>query len=114
MTQTIQEDRDVTLEEFWYNLAEWSNRTFGYEHDRGPVGPLRHLAKEVQETLDQPTELIEYADMLHLIFDACRRAGYSYDDLRHAAAYKLSVNQHRLWPKPTSDEPVEHIRDSAP
>ena len=42
-----------SLEDFWNELDEWSSRTFGPTAHRGPIGPLKHLAKEVQETLDE-------------------------------------------------------------
>jgi hypothetical protein len=29
------------------DVAEWSNKTFGNEEARGPIGPLKHLVKEV-------------------------------------------------------------------
>lgn len=97
---------------FWKALEEWSTATFGTAQERGPVGPLKHLAKEVNECLAAPGDLEEYADLLFLVFDAARRAGFSYIDLETAAWQKLAKNERRTWPKPTSDEPVEHVRES--
>lgn len=102
---------NLSLEEFWDAHAEWSQATFGSDQERGPAGPLKHLAKEVNEALANPTDIEEYADCLFLIFDATRRAGFTYEDLRIAVNEKLKVNKARKWQKPTNaDEPVEHVR----
>lgn len=99
------------MESFWNAQAEWSRATFGSDTERGPQGPLKHLRKEVDEVLANPHDLEEYADLLFLVFDATRRAGFSYLDLDNAAWMKLEKNKQRVWSKPTTDDPVEHIRD---
>ena len=96
---------------FWDELGAWSQATFGKDEDRGPQGPLKHLKKEADECLENPGDLEEYADLVFLAFDACRRAGFTYWDLEEAIFNKLDKNKKRTWPKPTSDEPVEHIRE---
>jgi hypothetical protein len=95
---------------------EWSQETFGESSQRGPTGPLKHLekeAKEAYEEKDRGKRLEEYADCLHLIFDAVDRDGYSLSDLMTAAEQKLEKNRLRNWQKPTTDEPVEHVRDDS-
>lgn len=99
------------LSQFWQEQAEWSRATFGDDNERGPTGPLKHLRKEVDEVLKDPTDLVEYADLLFLVFDSTRRAGFTYDQLVEACFSKLKINKERKWSKPTSDEPVEHVRD---
>jgi hypothetical protein len=103
--------KKADLEYFWYVLSEWSQATFGPDKERGPVGPLEHLAKEVKEALDCPSDMMEYVDLLFLTFDAARRAGFTYDQLLEWTWKKMEINKLRKWPKPTSDEPVEHIRE---
>lgn len=101
------------LEEFWKELEEWSNRTFGPTSHRGPLGPLKHLRKEINEAIDSPYNLEEYADLLFLVFDSCRRAGFSYETLVSVVNYKLTKNKNRIWPDWTlsnPNEPIEHIR----
>ncbi len=100
-----------TMHSFWEQQAEWSEATFGPTAERGPIGPLKHLAKEVQEVLKDPTDIMEFADCLFLVFDATRRAGFTFDQLRDAAFTKLEINKSRHWPKPSKgDEAVEHDR----
>jgi hypothetical protein len=100
-----------SIEDFWYAQADWSRATFGSDQERGPIGPLKHLKKEIEEVLQTPDDIVEFADLLFLVFDATRRAGFTFDQLREAAHDKLAVNKKRRWPKPTSDEPTEHIRN---
>lgn len=100
---------------FWHEQAEWSEKTFGTTAERGPVGPLKHLQKEVKEILDKPEDGEEYVDAFFLIIDAARRskqfAGPA-DFLKQGFA-KLEKNKLREWQVPTNpDEAVEHVRES--
>lgn len=68
----------MKLDEFWDQLSNWSQQTFGSDSERGHIGPLKHLAKEIKEVRENPGDLEEYADMVFLIFDASRRAGNTF------------------------------------
>ena len=103
-----------TMEDFWNAQAEWSEQTFGSTKERGPEGPLKHLIKEANEALQDPGDVIEYVDCLFLTFDAARRAGLQYQEMIDLAFHKLEINKKRKWNKPTTDEPVEHIRMTYP
>jgi hypothetical protein len=99
------------VERFWKEHAVWSQETFGADHERGPIGALKHLAKEALEAQAKPHDIEEYADCLFLTFDAARRAGLSLNGLIDTAFVKLEKNRKRIWAKPTnSDEPIEHVR----
>lgn len=74
--------------------AEWSDRQFG---NVGPVGPLKHLAKEAIEAAEAPDDISEFADILMLVWDATRRAGFSDEQLAEAVAEKLERNKRRAW-----------------
>ncbi|EBP0012735.1 DUF550 domain-containing protein, partial [Salmonella enterica] len=88
--------------------AEWSDKTFG---DVGPVGPLKHLSKEVLKTAAEPDDLSEWADMQFLLWDAQRRAGISDGEITAAMEEKLKVNMARQWPEPKDGEPRLHIKE---
>lgn len=92
--------------------AEWSQRTFGTDISRGPLGALRHLEKEAREAQENITDKTEYADCFLLILDASRRAGMKPMELVEVAIKKMNVNRVRVWPKPVDDTPVEHVRES--
>lgn len=103
---------DDGLVNFWKEQAEWSQNTFGLDSERGPIGPLKHLAKEVAEVMQDPTDLMEFVDCLFLIFDSTRRAGFTFEELRIAAWKKLEINKARKWQAPPKgDEAIEHVRD---
>ena len=90
--------------------SEWSQKTFGADSIRGPLGPLKHMVKEAQECVEKPFDLVEKADVFLLLLDALRRSGKKFDDLLDAATAKLVVNKEkRDWPVPTDpEEPVFH------
>ena len=99
------------LREFYAAHGEWTYATFGDATVRGPIGPLKHLAKEAAEAQEHPDDIEEYADCLLLTFDSARRAGISYDQLVEAAWKKLAKCKARSWPKAPGDAPVEHIHE---
>lgn len=88
--------------------AEWSQATFG---NVGPVGPLKHLSKEVLEAAAEPGYLSEWADMQFLLWDAQRRAGITDEQITQAMIEKLAVNKQREWPEPKDGEPRLHIKE---
>ncbi|CAH4012449.1 DUF550 domain-containing protein [Citrobacter freundii] len=90
--------------------AAWSQETFG---DVGPVGPLKHLAKEALEAAAAPDDLSEWADLQFLLWDAQRRAGISDGEITAAMEEKLKVNMARQWPEPKDGEPRLHIKEQA-
>lgn len=97
--------------------SEWSQKTFGSDTDRGPIGPLRHLEKEAVEAAEDYTAgrtddgSVEIADCFLLVLDAARRAKMSPVDLLTMSLGKQQINKSRKWPTPTSDAPVEHIQE---
>ena len=90
--------------------AEWSDKTFGCPDKIGPIGPLKHLSKEVMEAAENPGDLSEWADMWFLLWDAQRRSGITDDQIIGAMVEKLKVNKERSWPEPKDGEPRQHLK----
>ncbi|UEP19734.1 EaA protein [Klebsiella phage vB_KpnS-VAC113] len=88
--------------------AEWSDRQFG---NVGPVGPLKHLAKEAIEAAEAPDDISEFADIIMLVWDATRRAGFSDEQLAEAVAEKLERNKRRQWGAVKDGEPCHHLKN---
>ncbi len=95
----------------------WSHRTFGPPAQRGPVGPLKHLAKEAGEAAAAWVGMAdgayrkELADILILWLDAIDRSHLTVADVVGAAEAKMAENKARQWPAAAGgDEPVEHLR----
>lgn len=95
-------------ERLWDELSEWSQKTFGSDEERGPIGPLKHLILEAEEAIESG-ERDEYADCFILILDAARRAGFTCSGLIDEALRKLSVCKIRTYPRPPVDEPAHHV-----
>ncbi|EBX0324627.1 DUF550 domain-containing protein [Salmonella enterica subsp. enterica serovar Ago] len=103
VSQPVPEREQVRRE-----YAKWSDKTFG---DIGPVGPLKHLSKEALEAAADPSDLLEWADMQFLLWDAQRRAGITDKQITLAMVEKLAVNKKREWPEPKDGEPRLHIKE---
>lgn len=93
------------------DVKDWASGTFGTAQQRGPVGPLHHLAKEANETAEDPTNIVEYADCLIIFLDAMWRAGFTLQQVVDAAHSKMKVNRARKWPKAVEGKPCEHIKE---
>lgn len=104
-----------TFYDVWNVVAAWSRKTFGTDQERGPVGPLTHMKKELEKELlppdGDPYKLDEYADILILLCDAARRAGFQHYQLIDAGIAKMEINKARKWAKPTGDAISEHIKE---
>lgn len=99
----------IDFSEFQKEHGVWSDQTFGA---RSPIGPLHHLRKEVDEVIQNPTDIKEYADCLLLLMDSARLSGFNMDDLYFAAQQKFKENKQRKWGKPDINGVVEHIRET--
>jgi len=108
---------NYTIGEFASMQQAWSEKTFGPNDVRGPIGPLKHLekeAKEAQDAVGSDELLEELADCLFLIVDATWRSGFWTTDLLNAAVAKLDKNKDREWPSWEGADPngaVEHVRE---
>lgn len=102
----------LRMRKFWNDHADWSRSTFGSDETRGPLGPLKHLAKEAVEAQEHPHDRSEYADCFLLICDAARREGMTLDDLLEEAEKKLAICKTRKWQTGVPEgEAVEHVRE---
>ncbi len=112
----------IALTDLIDDQSDWSQATFGKDTERGPLGALKHLEKESIEAraawieLEDGVERMkafreEMADCFLLVLDASRRGGTKVAQLIEDAQQKMKKNKQRQWPKPTSDEPVEHVKE---
>jgi Protein of unknown function (DUF550) len=89
---------------------DWSIRTFGGLDEIGPLGPIRHMAKEVAELEAAPHDIMEYVDVLFLLDDALIRAGFDWATLASKAYDKLGILEQRHYPKTPDGVSSEHVR----
>lgn len=83
--------------------------------DRLP-GNLAHIRKELAEIEADPTDIMEWADLILLAFDSALRQGFEPADIVAAVAVKQAINERRLWPdwrEVPEGTPIEHIKDSS-
>lgn len=117
LKQLLVEDEGHPYEILWDEIGEWSNRVFGDETARGPIGPLNHLAREAKEAAAEFEEYnygageVEIADCLILVFDAARRAGMTPMSLVGTALEKMEINRGRVMGEPDEEGVIEHRRD---
>lgn len=91
--------------------VEFSARTFG--PGARSDGVVQHIAKELDEIRADPTDLIEWIDVVILALDGAWRAGYTPEQIVDALQAKQSRNESRTWPDwRTADpnKPIEHDR----
>lgn len=109
-----------TFERFCAEQMSWSAKQFGSREQRGPIGPIRHLQKEIEKEIlplleknpgQIPMELFEeLIDCFFLIMDAAWRSGMSPEAFLQCAFFKLRKNKRRKWGAFNATGPTEHIR----
>lgn len=92
------------LSEVMTEGAQWSEETFGHAT---PSSIAKHLLKEAQELVDNPTDGEEMADIMLLL-------GHLFavtdKDPVYEVRRKLEICRQRKWGPPDADGVVEHIR----
>lgn len=89
----------------------FSLKTFG--PGRRTEGVIDHISKELGEIRKDPTDLMEWIDVILLACDGAWRAGHSPEDIAAALDAKLTKNENRDWPDWRTADPnkaIEHVR----
>lgn len=94
-------------------IGQWADGVFGSRFG-SPHGIIEHLSREVEELRAEPFASEEYADMLMLVMDAARNAGFDMTALYGATWRKLEVNRARQWGTPDEHGIIEHVRAGEP
>lgn len=89
-------------------IGKWSDLVFG--SGRPPSAPLNHLVKEVGELIEDPYDIMEYADCFMLLLDSARKVNFDVKLLIKAIQRKLIINKKRKWGKLDKSGVSEHIR----
>lgn len=90
---------------------EWSEKTFG--PDFRLKGVLDHISKELIEIEEDPTDVIEWIDLVILAFDGAWRSGHTPEEIVAALNVKYQKNFAREWPDWRTADPdkaIEHVR----
>lgn len=100
------------LEAHLTRQREFSTKTFGPGHRT--KGVIDHIRKELAEIEADPTDIMEWVDVIILAFDGAWRAGWEPADIIAAIVAKQTRNEARQWPDwrtAAPDKAIEHVRD---
>lgn len=92
----------------------FSERTFG--PGARTKGVLDHIRKELTEIEADPSDIMEWVDVIILAFDGAWRAGWEPQAIVDAIAAKQARNERRRWPDWRTADPdkaIEHVRERA-
>ncbi|MBB3752499.1 hypothetical protein FHT44_005011 [Mycolicibacterium sp. BK634] len=90
---------------------DFSLKTFG--PGQRTDGVLDHIAKELEEIRQDPTDVSEWVDVIILAFDGAWRAGWDNQQIIDAIHAKQLKNEAREWPDWRTQDPnkaIEHVR----
>lgn len=96
---------------YMYRQIAFSHKTFG--PGERTEGVVDHIRKELDEVLEHPEDIEEWADIIILAIDGAWRVGFMPEEIISAVKSKLEKNENREWPDWTTAEPgkaIEHIR----
>lgn len=89
----------------------FSEKTFGPGERAAAV--LDHIRKELAEIEADPTDIMEWIDVVILALDGAWRAGYEPHEIAEALLAKQAKNESRKWPDWRTADPekaIEHDR----
>lgn len=90
---------------------DFSLRTFG--PGARTKGLIDHIQKELREIANDPTDLMEWIDVIMLGLDGAWRSGHLPEEIAQALHDKLERNEARDWPDWRTADPdkaIEHVR----
>jgi hypothetical protein len=111
----MQMDNTPPIESFELvtHLCEQRNfslETFGPGEKTAAV--LAHIRKELDEIEANPSDLVEWIDVVLLAFDGALRHGGTPESVARALGEKFARNKRRQWPDwrtQPADQPIEHV-----
>jgi hypothetical protein len=89
----------------------FSLKTFG--PGARTAGVIDHIRKELKEIAADPSDIMEWVDVIILAFDGAWRAGWQPEDIVKAIVAKQTKNEARKWPDwrtANPDKAIEHER----
>jgi len=103
----------IDLGRFIDDKAEWSRRTFGIEYNHRRI--LNHIRKELVEIEEDPSDPMEWVDVIFLALDGLSRQGLWGAQVVALMQDKHKINLGRTFAPfdPHSDQPGEHVRDKS-
>lgn len=91
--------------EFQNEFSEWAFETFkGQKID----GKLKHMKKEIDEIIENPDDIIEWADVMLLFLNASKQQGLDMDQILDACKEKFEIIKKREWQEPDEDGTIQH------
>jgi hypothetical protein len=89
---------------------EWSYKTFGTAERA--EGVCKHIEAELVEIRANPTDVMEWVDVILLAFDGACRNGNTPQEVCEALIKKQQCNTQRHWqPISGNDEPTFHVKE---
>lgn len=98
-----------------YRQRAFSRATFG--PGQRTKGVVDHIRKELAEIEADPSDVMEWIDVILLAFDGAWRAGHTPEAIAKALHEKQGKNEMREWPDwrtAPADRAIEHKRGPRP
>jgi hypothetical protein len=72
---------------------------------------LKHIEKEIEEVRENPTDVVEWIDIVLLALDGAFRSGHTPKEICTALIEKQRKNTKRKWKIPAPNEPSLHEKE---
>ena len=96
----------IDMNDLQNDLKAWTEKQFP-TRNMGSI--TNHLMSEIGELLENPNDIMEFADCFMLLVDAASYQGIHMSDIWRAMGEKLEINKKRKWGEPNKQGFVEHI-----
>lgn len=90
---------------FQNKVSDWANSTFP---NSSLNSKLLHIKEELDEILENPQDIKEWADVLLIYMHAAKSQGFTLSDIFKSAEDKFIEIQSRKWKNPDKNRVVRH------
>lgn len=102
-----------SLVDHLHRQRAFSEKTFG--PGQRTTGVVDHIRKELREIEADPSDVMEWVDVILLALDGAWRAGWTPEQIVAAIDAKQTKNEGRVWPDWRTADPdkaIEHDRQA--
>ena len=103
----VESDDNLTLDSVYDKAGNWAVECLP---DSEPVHHVLKLKQEADEVINDPADIIEYADCMIALMSAAYKSGFEPHELATAIHNKLLILRKRTWVK-NEDGTHQHVED---
>ena len=105
--------QDIMDEQWAFSTETFGPRIENGTAEQNAAGCIDHIREEIEEVAADPSDIMEWVDIVMLATDGAMRVGFTPEQFIDAYYEKLQINKARDWPDWRTAEPgkaIKHVK----